>query len=105
MVPALTNSDDVADLDGEGRRAVGRDVGVALLETVVFAEIVEVVAADDDSAGHLGGGHDALEDGTTDGNVAGEGALLVDVLALNGSAGGLEAETNVLVVADSGLAL
>lgn len=98
---ALADSDDITNLDVEGGGAVGRDVGVALLETVVLADEVEVVAADDEGAGHLGGLDDTLEDGTTDGNVAGEGALLVNIGALNGGAGGLEAETNVAEVADA----
>lgn len=38
----------------------------------------EVVPADDDGAGHLAGRDDlAGEDATTDGDIAGEGALLV----------------------------
>ena len=102
---AVTNGDNVADLHSESGRAVRRDVGVALLKAIVFAEVVEVVAANDDGAGHLGGDDDALEHRATDRHIASEGALLVDVLALNGSARGLEAKADVAVVADSRLAL
>ena len=38
---------------------------------------MEVVAADDDGAGHLGGDDTAGEDAATDGDIAREGALLV----------------------------
>ena len=38
---------------------------------------MEVVAADDDGAGHLGGDDTAGEDASADGDIAGEGALLV----------------------------
>ena len=84
---------------------MGRDVGVALLKTIVFAKVVEVITTEDDSAVHLGGDDDALEDGASDRDVAGEGALLINVLALDGSAWGLEAEADVAVVADGRLAL
>ena len=54
---------------------------------------------DCDSVGHLASGlDDALENLSANGDVAGEGALLVDVLTLNGGLGGLEAKTNVLDV-------
>ena len=39
--------------------------------------VVEVVAADNDGAGHLRRDNTAGEDTATDGDVAGEGALLV----------------------------
>jgi hypothetical protein len=45
---------------------------------------VEVVSADDDGVGHLGRVDDAGEDTATDRDVAGEGALLVDVGAVDG---------------------
>lgn len=41
----------------------------------------------------------ALHDATTDADVASEGALLVNVVTRDGLKGGLEAETDVLVVA------
>jgi hypothetical protein len=43
----------------------------------VFGDVVEVVTADDESTGHLGGDNTASEDTTTDGDITGEGALLV----------------------------
>lgn len=53
---ALADGDDVAVLQRDKRgRAVGRGVAVALLETVVLAHVVEVVAADDDRPLHLCG--------------------------------------------------
>jgi hypothetical protein len=38
-------------------------------------------------------------------DVAGEGAFLIDIVALDGLLGGLEVETNVLVVPSSGRGL
>jgi hypothetical protein len=46
---------------------------------------------------HLGRHDGAGEDTATDGDHAGEGALLVDVRALNGRLGRAEAQTNILI--------
>ena len=54
----------------------------SLLRTVL-GDVVEVVAADDDGVGHFGRVDDTGEDTATDGDVAGEGALLVDVGAVD----------------------
>lgn len=72
---------------------------MALLVTVVLGDEVEVLATDDDGALHLGGDDLTSEDAATDGDITGEGALLVDVVALNGLLGGLEAKTDLLVPA------
>jgi hypothetical protein len=75
--PALANSDDVAVGDTESRRDVCGEVLVALLVTGVLGDEVEVLAADDECAVHLGGDDGAGEDTATDGDEAGEWALLV----------------------------
>ena len=72
---------------------------VALLITVVLGDEVEVLATDDDGALHLGRHDLTSEDAATDGNIAGERALLVNVVSLDGLLGGLEAQTNLLVPA------
>jgi hypothetical protein len=72
---------------------------VALLVTVVLGDEVEVLATDDDGALHLGRDDLASEDTTADRDITGEGALLVDVVTLNGLLGGLEAKTDLLVPA------
>ena len=56
---------------------MGGDVLVALLVTVVLGDVVEVVTADDQGAVHLGGHDSSGQDTATDGDKAGEGALLV----------------------------
>ena len=77
-----------------------RDHLVALLVTLVLGDVVQVITANGDGAVHLAHAGDlADEDAATDGNVAGEGALLVNVVVLDGIAGGLEAQANVLVEA------
>ena len=56
---ALADGHDITDAEAEGGRAVSGDGLVALLETVVLLDVVEVVAANDDGVLHLGGDDDA----------------------------------------------
>ena len=99
--PALSDEHDISFLDGEGRGDVGRDIAMPLLVTVVFGDVVEVVSSDDHCPLHLGGDDDALEDLTPNGDLAGEGALLIDIVGLDSFLGGLEAESYILVVSHS----
>merc|ERR550534_988024 len=76
---ALANGDNVAEFNvPEAGREVDGHVGVSSLESTVLLDKVKVV--------------------TSDGDVASEGALLVDVSALGGFTGSLEAKTDVLDV-------
>lgn len=74
---ALSNRNLVTLLNTEGWGDVGGEVLVSLLVTGVLGNEVEVLAADDDGAVHLGGHNSAGQDTATDGDEAGEGALLV----------------------------
>lgn len=56
---------------------MGGEVLVALLVTVVLGDEVKVLATDDDGAVHLGGNDGTGQDTAADGDLAGEGALLV----------------------------
>lgn len=94
---ALSNGDLVTLLNTESRGDVGGNVLVSLLVTGVLGDEVKVLAADDDGTVHLGGDDSAGQDTATDGDETGEGALLVDVLSLNGGLGGTETQTNILV--------
>jgi len=53
------------------------EVLVPLLVSGVLGDEVEVLAADDERAVHLGGNDGAGQDTATDGNLSGERALLV----------------------------
>ena len=75
--PALANDDLVTGLSTESGRNVCGEVLVALLVTGVLGDEVKVLAADDESAVHLGGDDGAGEDTATDGDETSEGALLV----------------------------
>jgi len=78
---------------------VDRDVAVTLLETVVLLDVVQVMLADNAGVGHLGGDNHTLKDTSTDGDVAGERAFLIDESAVLGFRRGLEAKTAIAGVA------
>ena len=83
------------------------DVAVSLLITTnqvwilhlpsVLLDVSEIVTADNDGALHLSGDDKTLQDGTTNGNIGSEGALLINVLSANSSLRGLNTETNISV--------
>lgn len=68
---------------------------MSLLETVVLSNIVKVVSSDNNCPLHLNFDNRTSQDATSNGNVAGEWALLVDVLALDGLPWYLEAKTHI----------
>ena len=94
-IPALTNNNIVAFVDTEAGGEVSRGVRVSLLITIVFANVVQVVASNDDRPLHLVRLHNTLENTSSNANVAGERALLVDVLALDGLLRGADTKTHI----------
>ena len=50
----MTHGRNVALFHVEARRAMDGDVLVALLETVILLDVVQVVTTDDDGSLHLG---------------------------------------------------
>lgn len=76
---------------------MGGKVLVSLLVSSVLGNVVEVLSSDDDSVGHLSRVDDTVKDSASDRDVTSEGALLVDVGAVDGLVGGLETETDILV--------
>ena len=69
--------------------------------SIVFGDIVKVVSSDNDGSLHFGGDADAFQDSASDGDVAGEGAFLIDVGGFDGLFGSSEAESDVLEVSDA----
>lgn len=95
--PALSNGDNIALLNtNKARTQMGSQVLVPLLVPVILWNIMQIVAPNNDGALHLGGDDDTSENTATNGDVAGEGTLCVNVGALDGFAWGLEAETDIL---------
>ena len=89
----------------ESRRAVCCYVLVAFLITTVFCLEVQIITANNDGVLHLGWNNNTFKNTATDGNVASERALLVDVCTFNSAFWGLKAKANVTVVTSSGLRL
>merc|ERR1719198_2403139 len=77
---ALPDCDNVTLLHIEARRAMRSHVVVALLETVVLLDVVQVVAANDDCALHLCGDGHAFQDFAADADIASEWGLLVHIV-------------------------
>ena len=50
---------------------------IGAMRRTVFRDVVEVVPADDNRTRHLGGDDTASEDAAADGDLTGEGALLI----------------------------
>jgi len=99
---ALSNGNDVSFVNSlESRGQMSGDVSVALFESVVLGQVVEIVTTNNNSSLHLVGDDNTTENTTADGNVAGERALLVNVVTSDGSGRGLEAQTNILEVSQS----
>ena len=69
----------------------------------VLLDVTEVVTADNDGALHLGGDDQSLQDRATNRDGGGERALLIDVLSLDSSLGGLDAKSHISVPALVGL--
>jgi hypothetical protein len=59
---------------------------------------LQIITTNNKGSLHLVRDDHSLQDSATDGNIAGEWALLVDVVAFDGSLWGLEAKTDTLVV-------
>jgi len=76
---------------------VSSQVLVALLVTVVLGDVVQIISADDDGTGHLGGDDFASEYTTANRDLSGEGALLVNVGAVDSFGRGLKAQTDIFV--------
>ena len=84
---------------------MGRNVLVALFETTVLLNVVQVIPSDNNGVLHLGRNNLSVEDASSDGNISGKGALLVDVATLNGGIGSLDSESYITNVTHGLLAL
>lgn len=91
----LSDGDLVSIAEAEARGSVCGDVAVALFESLVLADPMKVIPADDDGLLHLGRHDDAGEQTAADGDVTSKGTLLVDVGALDGLARGLDAQSDI----------
>lgn len=68
----------------ESWRKMNGHVLVTLLETAVFANIMQIVTANHDGALHLQFLNNARKDASTNAYIAGEGAFLIEVSSIDG---------------------
>jgi len=80
---------------------VNWDVSVSLLISVVLGNVVKIISSDNDGSLHLGGDAHTLEDLSSNGDVAGEWAFLINVGGFDGLFGCFESKSDVLEVSDS----
>jgi hypothetical protein len=92
---ALTESHEVTLVDTEARRQVSWEILVTLLETVVLGDVVKVITTHDNGTAHLVGLDNTLQDASTDSNVTGEWALLVNISTIDSLLWGTETKTDV----------
>jgi len=93
---ALPDCHNIALLHAEARTAVCVNILVALLKAAVLLDVVKIVSPHDNGALHLGRDDESLQDLPTNGDISSEGALLINVGALDGSVGGFDAQANIL---------
>lgn len=102
---ALTYGGNVSFFYSEARRAVGDNVGMSFLVSVVLLYVVEIVSSQNDGVSHLMGDDHSFKDLSSDCDISRERAFLVNVVSFDGLLWGLETETDVLVVSDDFLVL
>jgi hypothetical protein len=102
---ALADSHDVTDGETESGGLVASHGVMALFESVVLSDEMEVITTDDDVVCHFVGDNDTLENSASDANVSGERALVVNVVAFHGLLGSLETKSNLLVESNTAACL
>ncbi len=74
---------------------------MSLFVSVVLGNVVKVISSDNDGSLHFSGDANTLEDSASDGDVAGEGAFLIDVSGFDGLFGSSEPKSDVLEIPDT----
>lgn len=98
---AFSNNCNITNFDLMGRRAVSGNVSVSLFISVVFGDVVKIISSDDDGSGHFSWDNDALEDFSSDTDIAGEGTFFIDVVSFDGLLRGFEAKSDIFVIPDT----
>ena len=82
---ALTNGNNITNSgSAEGWGQVSWEVSMSLLESVVLFDVMKVISSQDNGSVHLVGEDDTLEDSTSNGDIGGEWALVVNIVSFNG---------------------
>lgn len=76
---------------------MGRNVGVALLVTLIFLNVMEIISTENNSAVHLGAHNLSREDASSDGHISSEWALLINIFSFDSLLWSLEAKAYIFV--------
>ena len=99
---ALSDGEDISDSDSlESWGKMGRKVVMSLLESVIFLDIMEVISSQDDGVLHLGGEDNTLTDSSSNGDVRGEWAFLINIRSFHGGSWGFETKSDLFVISVS----
>ena len=83
---ALSDGKDISNSDSlESWGKMSGKIVMSLLESVILLDVMEVISSQDDGVSHLGGKDDTFTDSSSDRNVRGEWAFLVNILSLHGA--------------------
>ena len=77
-------------------------ISVSLFVSVVLGNVVKIISSDDNGSLHFCWDADTLEDFSSDWDVAGEWAFLINISWFDGLFGGSESKSNVFEISDSG---
>ena len=77
---AFSDEDDITFFDCESRGDVSGDVSVSLLVSVVFRDVVKVITSNNNSALHLSGNDDSLQDFSSDRDFRSERTFFVNIV-------------------------
>ena len=79
---------------------MGGNVSVTFLVSLVLPDVVQIVPSNDDGAVHFRRNNQALENSASDADIACEGTLFVDILALDCQSWSFEAHSNLSEISD-----
>lgn len=92
---ALSDSDNISNTStGESWWQMSWEVVMTFLESVVLLNVVKIISAKDNSTSHLIGKYDTFENTSTNSNIRGERAFVINVWCCDGSLRSLETFKN-----------
>merc|ERR1719343_25789 len=92
----LTNSHNISFLHWKCGAAMSGNILVSFLKTTVLSNVMKIVPSYNQSSLHLGGNDLSLENSSSNGDVTGKRALLVNKRTLDSRIGGFDTKPNVL---------
>ena len=101
----MSNHHNISFLHGKRWRAMNWNVSVSFLITIIFWHVVQVISPHHNRPLHLGGNDNTLQDFASNRDVTCEGTFLVNIFGFDSFLGGLESQSDILEVPDTGCGL